>query len=291
MVLKPDGIYTAQLLLPPEQGQVMVLKHSENDIHKERRIKMKNALREKLEARKKPVGTFFSMGSGVAVEALGIAGMDYVVLDKEHGPYGVETIAEYIRCAERRNITPVVRVKDFTRPSILKVLDIGAQGIIIPMIKTKNDVERVIEYSKFFPMGNRGVAPTRASSFGNFTSLEDYFEESNSEILVLPQCETKECVENIDDILSVDGVDGVFIGPYDLSQSLGKPGQFTDPVLQNAIDLVLSACKEHNKYSLIYASDKKAAMESFGRGFDSVSVGMDILLYIETFRDIANMPR
>jgi 4-hydroxy-2-oxoheptanedioate aldolase len=252
---------------------------------------MKNILKEKLERTKKPLGTFFSIGSGLAVEALGIAGMDYVILDKEHGPFGVETVAEYIRCAERRNITPIVRVKDFTRPSILRVLDIGAQGIIIPMIKTREEIDRIIEYSKFYPMGNRGVAPTRASSFGNFRSLEDYFEESNSEILVLPQCETRECVENIDEILSVDGVDGIFIGPYDLSQSFGKPGQFSDPVIQDAMDTVLSACKRHNKYSFIYASDKKSAAEYFNKGYDSVAVGMDILLYIETFRDIANMPR
>ena len=100
---------------------------------------------------KKTVGTFFSMGSSEAVEALGIAGMDYVILDKEHGPYGVETVQQYIRAAERRNITPLVRVKDFTRPSILKVLDVGARGIIIPMIRSKKEVEKVVEFAKYYP--------------------------------------------------------------------------------------------------------------------------------------------
>jgi 4-hydroxy-2-oxoheptanedioate aldolase len=252
---------------------------------------MENLLKEMLEKKKKSVGTFFSMGSSAAVEALGIAGMDYVILDKEHGPYGVETIAEYIRSAEIRKITPLVRIKDFSRPSILRVLDVGAQGIIIPMIKTKEEVEKVIEYAKFFPLGNRGVALTRASSFGNVNSLEDYFKEANENILVLPQCETKECVENIDEILNVKGVDGIFIGPYDLSQSFGKPGQISDPTIQDAINKVLSACKKHNKCSFIYAPDKKTATDYFNRGFDSVAIGMDILIYIDVFRDIANMPR
>jgi 4-hydroxy-2-oxoheptanedioate aldolase len=122
---------------------------------------MKNLLKGKLEQNQKTVGTFFSMGSCEAVEALGIAGMDYVILDKEHGPYGVETVQQYIRAAERRNITPLVRVKDFSRPSILKVLDVGAQGIIVPMIRTRQEVERVIEYAKYYPMGRRGVALTK----------------------------------------------------------------------------------------------------------------------------------
>lgn len=252
---------------------------------------MENLLMEALKKRKKPVGTFFSMGSSVAVEALGIAGMDYVILDKEHGPYGVETIAEYIKSAERRRITPLVRVKDSSRPSILKVLDVGAQGVVVPMIKTREEVEKVIEYAKFFPLGNRGVALTRASSFGDINSLEEYFKESNETGLVLPQCETRECVENIDDILDVEGVDGIFIGPYDLSQSFGKPGQISDPAIQDAMDKVLSSCKKHNKYSFIYAPDKNAAADYFARGFDSVAIGMDILIYIDTFRDIANMPR
>jgi 4-hydroxy-2-oxoheptanedioate aldolase len=252
---------------------------------------MDNLLKEMLEQNKKTVGTFFSMGSSVAVEALGIAGMDYVILDKEHGPYGVETVQEYITSAERRNITPLVRVKDFSRPSILKVLDVGARGIIIPMIKTREEVEKVIEYAKFFPVGRRGVALTRASSFGNVGSLEEYFEEANEKTLVLPQCETRECVENIDGILSVEGVDGVFIGPYDLSQSFGKPGQISDAKIQDKINKVLSACKKHKKYSFIYAPDKQTAADYFQRGFDSVAIGMDILLYIDIFKDIANMPR
>jgi 4-hydroxy-2-oxoheptanedioate aldolase len=252
---------------------------------------MKNLLKEKLEQNKKTVGTFFSMGSCEAVEALGIVGMDYVILDKEHGPYGVETVQQYIRAAERRSMTPLVRVKDSTRPSILKVLDVGAQGIIIPMIRTRQEVEKVVEYAKYFPGGRRGVALTRASSYGDMQSLDDYFEHANENTLVLPQCETRECVQNIHAILDVEGVDGIFIGPYDLSQSFDKPGKISDPEIQGIINMVLDACKKHGKYAFIYAPDKATASDYFGRGFDSVAIAMDILLYIETFRDIANMPR
>jgi 4-hydroxy-2-oxoheptanedioate aldolase len=252
---------------------------------------MKNLLKEKMKQNKKTVGTFFSIGSSEAVEALGIAGMDYVILDKEHGPYGVETVQQYIRAAERRNITPLVRVKDFSRPSILKVLDVGAQGIIVPMIRTRQEVEKVIEYAKYYPMGRRGVALTRASNYGDIESLEEYFRDANQNTLVLPQCETRECVENLDAILDVEGVDGIFIGPYDLSQSYNKPGKTSDPEIQDIIDMVLEKCKKHRKYAFIFAPDKKTASGYFKKGFDSVAVAMDILLYIETLRDIANMPR
>lgn len=252
---------------------------------------MDNSLQGKLEQNKKPVGTFFSIGSSEAVEALGVAGMDYVILDKEHGPYGVESVQQYIRAAERRGITPLVRVKDFTRPSILRVLDIGALGLIIPMIKTRQEVEEVIEYAKYHPLGKRGVALTRSSSYGDVKSLDDYFREANESILLIPQCETRECVENIDSILNLEEVDGIFIGPYDLSQAFGKPGQTSDLGIQRTIDGILKACKGHNKYSFIYAPDKNTASHYFKKGFDSVAVGMDILLYIETFKDIASMPR
>lgn len=252
---------------------------------------MDNLLKHRLQQNKKPVGTFFSMGSSEAVEALGIAGMDYVILDKEHGPYGVETVQHYIRAAERRNITPLVRIKDATRPSVLKVLDIGAQGLIVPMIKTRQEVERVIEYAKYHPSGSRGVALTRSSSYGDVKSLKDYFKRANEGTLLIPQCETRECVQNIDSILDLKEVDGIFIGPYDLSQAFGKPGQTSDPEIQGIIDGMLRICKEYDKYSFIYAPDKETAAAYFKKGFDSIAIGMDILLYIDTFKDIANMPR
>ena len=226
---------------------------------------MKNLLKGKLVQSKKPVGTFFSIGSSEAVEALGIAGMDYVILDKEHGPYGVETVQQYIRAAERRSITPLVRVKDFTRPSILRVLDVGAQGIIIPMIRTRQEVEKIVEYAKYYPQGRRGVALTRASGYGDIKSLGEYFSEANEETLVLPQCETRECVANIDAILDGEGVDGIFIGPYDLTQSFDKPGRISDPEIQDIINRVLHVCKKRGKYAFIYASGKGTASDYFRR--------------------------
>ncbi len=99
---------------------------------------------------------FFEIGSSIAVESLGIAGLDFLIIDTEHGPFDVESTMEYIRAAELKDLTPFVRVKDRTRSSILKMLDIGAKGLIIPFIKTVEDAEKIVEYGKYFPVGKRG---------------------------------------------------------------------------------------------------------------------------------------
>lgn len=107
------------------------------------------------------VGTFFHSGSGLVMEAIGLSGMDYVIIDKEHSPIGVETTLDMIRAAECHGLTPFVRIKDVSRPSVLKLLDIGAKGLIVPAVESTDDVTRLIEYGKYPPVGNRGMAMGR----------------------------------------------------------------------------------------------------------------------------------
>ena len=251
---------------------------------------MKNMVKEKIARGEKVLGTFHEIGSATGIELLGYGGFDYVIVDTEHGPFDVESTQSFVRAANGANITPFVRVKDGERNSILKMLDVGAQGLIIPNIKTVEEVQDLVNYGKYFPLGNRGVAPTSGSKFwtADYASqgLDHYFKVSNEETLIIPQCETRECLENIEDIVAIDGVDGIFVGPYDLSTALGKPGQFDDQEIIDAIQHISDACKKAGKMSFIYAGDVATSKKDYDIGYDAVCYGMDAMILINAVKDI-----
>ncbi len=124
---------------------------------------MKNTLKAKIERGEKTVGTFFECGSTAVIESMGLAGLDYAVIDCEHGPFEAESVGEYVCAAERRGLTPLARVKEISRAAILKLLDVGAKGIIIPQVRTLDDVKTIVRYGKYIPMGERGVAGSYAN--------------------------------------------------------------------------------------------------------------------------------
>ena len=250
---------------------------------------MKNMIKEKIQSGEKVFGTFFELGGSTAVECLGLAGLDFFIIDTEHGPFDVESATDFVRAGELRGICPLVRVKDTTRPSILKMLDIGAMGLIVPCVQTVDEVKKLVEYGKYFPVGQRGFAPARKAGFGFepfAQDIESYFATCNRETMIIPQCETKGCLEHIEEIAAIEGVDGIFIGPYDLSVALGKPAQFADPEIAGAIARVLAACKAAGKFSFIYAGNKDGAKKFFADGFDGVAYNMDAIVYINAYKEL-----
>jgi 4-hydroxy-2-oxoheptanedioate aldolase len=252
---------------------------------------MKKDIAERLRNGEKVLGTFFELGSATAVECLGISGLDFCLIDTEHGPFNVETAMDFVRAAERRGIAPFVRIKDATRPSVLKMLDIGAKALIIPYINSVEEVKKLVEYGKYYPLGLRGFAPARAAGFGyeDFPEdLSEYFRSANRSTMIIPQCETSGCLEQIEEIAALEGVDGIFVGPYDLSVSLGKPGQLSDPLVTGAIDRVLKVCKKAGKAAFIYAGTEEGARKCFKDGFDGVAYNMDTRVYISAYRQIVS---
>ncbi len=252
---------------------------------------MFNEVKNKIKNGAHALGTFYELGGSNAAESLAIGGLDFFIIDTEHGPFDVESAREAILAAGNHNITPFVRVKDDARSSVMKMLDIGAKGLIVPCIKTVEEVEKLVEYAKYYPLGSRGFAPVRASAWGYSDFAKDtdtLFAVSNSETLLIPQCETKGCLEHIDEIAGMEGVDGIFIGPYDLSVALGKPAQMDDPELISAIAHVLSVCHKHSKIAMIYAGSTKAAKKLFADGFDCVACNMDVILLIEAVKQMVS---
>ena len=250
---------------------------------------MKNVLKEKMERGEKVVGTFIWMGGASTVEALGYTGIDFIIIDNEHGPFEVETTQEMIRVADLSQVTPCVRITDVTRTNVLKQLDIGAEVIIVPDIKTVEEVNNFVRYAKYYPLGERGVAFARKTGYGyaDITqhSLQEYFDTCNEETLLFPQCETKECAELIEEIVKVDGVDGIFVGPYDLSASLGVPGDFNSPVYQKAFQHVCKTVKEAKKYLMIFTFSKDEVKQYFDIGADAVVYSSDVNILVNSYQN------
>lgn len=240
---------------------------------------------------KKTVGTFFELGGTGLMECLTRTGLDYVIIDTEHSYFSEESVADYIRTAENGNLIPFVRIGDIRRPYVLRMLDIGARGLIIPNITSVDQVKELVSYAKFAPIGKRGYCPTRTSGWGAddwSKDIDAYMAECNRRCKVIPQCETKEALEHIEEITALPGVDGIFVGPCDLSISMGIPLQFDSPVLIEAIERILAACKKYNKESYIFAGTPENGRQWLEKGYDSVACSLDASIIMKGFQDLVN---
>ena len=234
-------------------------------------------------------GTFFELGGRGAMESLGRTGVDYVIIDTEHGCFSEETAADLILTAEASGILPYVRIGDIRRPYVLRILDIGARGLIVPNIRSVDEVKELVNHAKFPPIGNRGVGPTRISGWGADDWAKnplDYMDACNRRCKVIPQCETKEALEQIEEIAALHGVDGIFVGPCDLSIDLGIPLRFDDPLLIRAIERILKACQDNGKESYIFAGNMTDAVKWARHGFDNVTYSLDASVFIGAYQSL-----
>ena len=249
---------------------------------------MKNKLKEKMARGEKALGTFVWMGGAPTVEALSYTGLDFLIVDNEHGPFEIEDTIEMFRAAGLSEVTPCVRITEITRSHVLKPLDIGAEAIIVPDVRSVDEVRALVRYAKYAPMGERGIAFARKAGYGYAdvaaAGMQEYFETCNRETMLFPQCETKECADNIEEIVALEGVDGIFIGPYDLSASLGAAGDFESPVFRETFDHVCKAVKEAGKYLMIFTFDKEEAQRYFANGADAVVYSSDVNIMVDAFR-------
>ena len=161
----------------------------------------------------KTIGTFMELGSANVMECLAASGLDYVILDTEHGPFSPEGAADLLRAAENRGLTVYVRIGSVQRPDVLRMLDVGAHGLVVPNIRSVQQVRELVDHAKFPPLGRRGYCPTRTSAWGADGWAADaaaYMEECNRRVRVIPQCETCEALEHIEEIAALPGVDAVF---------------------------------------------------------------------------------
>lgn len=176
------------------------------------------------------------------VHMLALSGYDFFIIDNEHGAYSPETVSDIIAAARGAGITPIVRIPEIRRETILKPLDSGAAGLLIPLVNTADQAREVIFHAKYPPLGNRGAALRRPHSLYRKVNAGEYLSQANEETLIAVQAETLQSVQNAPEIASVPGIDAVFVGPFDLSVSLGIPGEVNHPRETEAIDRLLSVC-------------------------------------------------
>lgn len=184
----------------------------------------KNQLKEKI-ARREPVyGLFVSIPHPIIVEMIGHAEYDFVIIDYEHASTNMETVEELIRAAELVELTPLVRISKVERSEILKVLDAGAQGIVIPHVEKQEQLEQAIQYAYYHPIGKRSLNSGRPGTFAKY-SLQEYIEEANNEIMIVPMIESVEGIRNSESILATPNISFVLEGAlifHNLSLSLGS---------------------------------------------------------------------
>ena len=238
---------------------------------------MSVSFRSRVRNRDKLIGTIVTLDSPAVAEILAACGWDWLFIDGEHAPLETSDIQALLQ-AVGRQVPCVVRVAAPEELPIKKALDVGAQGVIIPSVNSAEQAARMVSYARYSPEGSRGVGLARAQGYG--TTFSEYLESANDEIAVVLQAEHAKAVENIDAIVKVPGVDAIFIGPYDLSASLGKMGMLDDPAVVEAIEHVTTTCVHAGVPLGIFGATPAAVLPYVERGFSLVAVGVDtVLLY------------
>ena len=251
-----------------------------------------NRILEKFDAGSPALGTITHLKSPTAVECIAVAGLDYVMIDMEHCPVDMSEVHACVTAADAARITPIVRLHELSRTAVLRALDLGAMGVVAPGVESAAEVQALIRYAKFPPLGERGYCMTRDGKWGYGEAyqggLEGYFAHSNRETLLIPQCETVGCLEQIEEIAALDGVDGILIGPYDLSIAMGLPGQFAHPQFKAAVERIHNACKTNGKIAIIFAGSEQDMQARLAEGFDNLLIGLDVLNLIGSYQRLAD---
>lgn len=242
-------------------------------------------LKTKLIKNELTIGSWITIGHPNVAEIMADAGFEWLVVDMEHTSIDLTASQILIGAIQAKGIKALVRVEKNEEVIIKKVLDIGADGVIVPMIKSKADALKAIEYSKYPPTGKRGVGLYRAQNYG--TGFEEYKKWVNEELVIIAQIEHIEAVENIEEIITTDGIDGVIIGPYDLSGSMGYPGDFYRDDVENAINTVLESCKMHNVPLGFHVieSDPYNLIERIKQGCTFLAYSLDFFFLGDSARD------
>jgi len=229
-------------------------------------------LRRRLEDGETAYGTFQIIGSPMVADMVGLAGLDFVILDQEHGPLTAETSVGLCAAAQEAGAAPVVRVRENSPPEIQRALDIGAAGVQIPQIETLADAEAAADAARFDPVGERGLSPyVRA---GGYVGSDDYTDEQNETATVIVHIEGEDALDEIEEIARVEGIDVLFLGPYDLSQSLGIAGQVRDERVEDLMEEVCSVAADAGTVVGTYADDLEMARRWEEAGADYVAVGL-----------------
>ena len=229
------------------------------------------------------LGTFISMSSPQVAEIVSDSGFDLVIIDMEHSPFTIDSVQNSLQVMGDK-IMKIVRVPGNDEIWIKRVLDTGCDGILVPMVNTAADALKVVQSSKYPLVGKRSVGLARAHGYG--ATFSEYIEKANGELVIMIQIEHKEGIRNIDEILKVEGIDSIFIGPYDLSASMGLTGQLSHPDVKAAISIIKEKCLKAGLPYGIYCSSTYIAVSEINDGCIFPCIGVDSAILLNSYKDM-----
>ena len=228
------------------------------------------------------IGTSITLPSPEIAEILSNVGFDWLFIDTEHSTLDVHDVQRILQAANE-NCPCIVRAPLNDEVWIKKLLDTGADGIIIPLVNSADEAQKIVKLCKYPPEGNRSVGMSRAHKYG--MKFQEYVDCANEKVALILQIEHIDAVQNIDSIISVPGVDAVFVGPYDLSGSMGKVGAITDPEVQQRIEIVKTVCLNAGMPIGIFGIDTEAVKPYIEQKYSMITVGIDTLFLGKSARD------
>jgi 4-hydroxy-2-oxoheptanedioate aldolase len=247
---------------------------------------LRNQFRAGLESGRTQFGAWLGLPDSTAAEIMAGAGFDWLLVDHEHGAFEVREVLAHLQAMAPYDVAPIVRPADGDATLLKKLCDIGAQSFIVPMIDTPEQAADVVSAVKYPPEGRRGMGTSLARA-SRWNTVPDYLSRANDEMLVIVQAETTTAIDNLEAIANTSGIDGVFIGPSDLSASMGHAGQVSHPEFEKTVSDALKTIRAAGKYAGLLCLDesKIAHFEDCGANF--IGVGVDTLLLGNAARGLA----
>ena len=244
-------------------------------------------LKNRLQAGEVVVGPFVIIPSVPMLDTLGYAGMDFCIIDTEHGPISQESATDLVIAAQGTGVAPIIRVGDNDERLILRSLDIGAEGVQVPQINNFDDAKKVVRAAKYAPMGARGLSVfTRAGDY-YATEGAGHTDKQNAETMIVVHIEGQRGLDNLDEIMTVEGIDVLFLGPYDISQSLGLPGDVRNPKVEAALKEAAGKARGQGRAVGSYAKDVEMGKWLIDLGVQYLSINVDATIYMQACERIA----
>lgn len=222
------------------------------------------------------LGTFVKLSNATAMEALGQAGLDFAIVDTEHAPSDQLSLEHVIRAADCAGLPTIVRVSCPSEEHILKALDLGASGVQLPGLETVEEVRQALKYTKYAPAGCRGLSFSQRSAGYGSLDKGTYMSQSNQGLINVVHIENKRMAEHVEELCGIEEIDVLFVGPMDISQSLGHPGEPGHPEVVKVVDRVLETCKKHGKPTGIFVGTPEAARKYLDRGVSYIALASDL---------------
>ncbi len=236
-----------------------------------------NLLRKALNGGRVVIGTMLQELRTPAIPMLlADVGYDFIFIDMEHGAHNMETVADLIKVTRLTGMTALVRVPDLQYHLIARCLDAGAQGIMVPRVETREQVENIVSFSKYPPLGERGCSINKGHNDYQAEALIPFVEKANKENVVILQIERKKAIEHLDELLSVPGVDAAVLGPNDLAVSYGVANDLNSPLMTEAFQKVVDTGKKYGVHTGMHIGNLAKLKEWMGKGMDIITYNTDL---------------